>query len=75
MPYIVVRNDEYVLSRTRPQGLLEWRPVAKAEDEGYYYTIIFDTCAGATKCASMHGGSPYQFAAWQRRRAKAAEVA
>lgn len=50
MPYIVVRRDGAVLSRTSPNALLTW-------ERGTRAAVTFETSSGATKCAEMQGGS------------------
>ena len=68
MTYIVVRND-HVLSRTSKDALLSWRSRVECEAEGFYYCIPFVTYNGAMRCAEMQGGTPEDFAKYQRRSA------
>ena len=64
MPYIVVRNEQSVLSRVSPDALLSWLGggVSKATD--YRYAITFETFSGADKCARMQGGTAHRIGDW-----------
>ena len=56
MPYIVVRRDELVLSRTEDRALLSWIDIGVSRATDYRYAITFETHEGALKCAGMQGG-------------------
>lgn len=54
--YIVVRNDEDVLSRPTPNGELVWLSLGVTRATEYRYAVTFETARGAGKCAYMYGG-------------------
>jgi hypothetical protein len=64
MPYIVVKNDESVLSRVSPDALLSWIDLGVSRATEYRYAVLFETCSGALKCAGMQGGSVHQIGDW-----------
>lgn len=55
MPYIVVKNEDAVLSRVSPDALLTWEPW-KGSGSPPVGAITFETFSGADKCARMQGG-------------------
>ena len=56
MPYIVVKNEQSVLSRVSPNALLSWIDAGVSRATEYRYAVLFETCSGALKCAGMQGG-------------------
>ncbi len=55
--YIVVNRDNSVLSRTSPDALLTWIDAGVTVGTDYRYAVMFETYAGALKCAGMQGGA------------------
>jgi hypothetical protein len=58
MPYIVVKNENAVLSRVSPNALLSWVDIGVSRATDYRYAITFETWNGAWKCSRMQGGYP-----------------
>lgn len=55
--YAVIRNDESVLSQTRPGAPCTWLDYGVTLATDWRYAVLFDTRRGAEKSAFMNGAT------------------